>query len=61
MGRRTFDWRRWIGGALILATSMMAGAASAPAGGDLPVAAAGGKAANLNAMLVAGFPVPPGF
>ncbi len=46
MGRRTFDWRRWIGGALILATSIMAGAASTPAGGDLPVAAAGGKAAS---------------
>ena len=28
---------------------------------DLPLAAAGGKAANLSAMLAAGFPVPPGF
>ena len=28
---------------------------------DLPLAAAGGKAANLSAMLEAGFPVPPGF
>ena len=28
---------------------------------DLQLSSAGGKGANLNAMLLAGFPVPPGF
>ena len=46
MDKRIFGWRRWIGGALILAASMMAGAANDPAAGSLPVAAAGGKAAS---------------
>ena len=46
MDKNRCGWRRWIGGALILMASMMAGAANDPGAGKLPVAAAGGKAAS---------------
>ena len=46
MGTRTSGWRKWLGAALIMAASSLAAAATDAAGGagELPIAAAGGKA-----------------